>query len=93
MVEQQDLDGAPVVGVDDAGARVDEVLGREAGARGDAAVCFPPKSLVSSTMEQKVRIKKEVDSHVPAGTDMLMSVSTSALPRAGMVVSRAAYRS
>lgn len=38
MVEQQNLDLATVVGVDDAGARVDEVLRSETRARGDAAV-------------------------------------------------------
>jgi len=38
VVEQQHLDLAAVVGVNDARARVDEVLGCEAGARGNAAV-------------------------------------------------------
>lgn len=38
VVEEQHLDLPAVVGVDDARARVDEVLGREAGAGGDAAV-------------------------------------------------------
>jgi len=38
VVEEEDLDLAAVVGVDDARARVDEVFGRQAGARGDAAV-------------------------------------------------------
>jgi hypothetical protein len=37
-VEEDDLDGPAVVGVDDAGAHVDAVLGREAGAGGYAAV-------------------------------------------------------
>lgn len=40
VVEQQHFDGAAVVGVDDSRARVDEVLGCEAGAGGDAAVCL-----------------------------------------------------
>jgi hypothetical protein len=39
VVEEQHLDRAAVVGVDDARARVDEVLGGEAGAGRDAAVC------------------------------------------------------
>ena len=38
MVEQQDLDLAAVVGIDDTGAGVDEVLGCETGAGRDAAV-------------------------------------------------------
>lgn len=48
VVEQQHLDVAAVVGVDDARARVDEVLGCQSGAWGDAAIClsdlifFPP---------------------------------------------------
>lgn len=37
--------------------------------------------------------KKQRNAHVPAGTAIAMSVSTSALPRAGIVVSLAAYRS
>lgn len=41
VVEEQHLDLAAVVGVDDAGARVDEVLGRQAGAGSDAAIYFP----------------------------------------------------
>ncbi|RYO91341.1 hypothetical protein DL766_001988 [Monosporascus sp. MC13-8B] len=41
VVEQQDLDGAPVVGVDHARPRVDEVLRREPRARGYASVCYP----------------------------------------------------
>lgn len=94
VVEQQDLDGSPVVGVDDAGARVDEVLGGEAGAGGDAAVCFATDSSVLYVIQESgFWAREEPDSQVPAGTDMLMSVSTSALPREGMVVSRAAYRS
>ena len=39
VVEQQHLDLAAVVGVNHAGAGVDEVLGGEAGAGGYAAVC------------------------------------------------------
>lgn len=39
VVKQQHLDLPAVVGVNDARARVDEVLGREAGAGRDAAVC------------------------------------------------------
>lgn len=39
VVEEEHLDLAAVVGVDDARARVDEVLGGEAGAGSDAAVC------------------------------------------------------
>jgi hypothetical protein len=38
VVEQQDLDLAAVVGVDDTGARVNEVLGGQTGARGNAAI-------------------------------------------------------
>lgn len=39
MVEQQHLDRATVVGIDDARAGINEVLGGKAGARRDAAVC------------------------------------------------------
>lgn len=38
VVEEKHFNGTPVVGVDDARARVDEVLGGETGAWGDAAV-------------------------------------------------------
>lgn len=38
VVEEQDLDLTTVVSVDDAGARVNEVLGRQAGARSDTAI-------------------------------------------------------
>lgn len=40
MVEQEHLDLAPVVGVDDASARVDEVFGGEAATGGDTTVCL-----------------------------------------------------
>lgn len=39
MVEEQDLDLAAVVLVNDTGTRVDEVLGRETGARGNTSIC------------------------------------------------------
>lgn len=48
VVEQQHFHLAPVVGVDDARARVDEVLGGQAGAGGDAAVFFWVNVLVES---------------------------------------------
>lgn len=38
MVKEKDLHRAPVVGIDHPSARVDEVLGRQARAGGDAAV-------------------------------------------------------
>ena len=47
MVEEQNLDGAAVVGVDHAGARVDEVLGCQTRARRDAAVLFRGRSRLS----------------------------------------------
>ncbi len=46
VVEEQDLHLPAVVGVDDARARLDRVLGGEAGAGRDAAVCFCLVSLV-----------------------------------------------
>ena len=87
VVEEQDLDGAAVVGVDDPGARVDEVFGREARSRRDSAVFVFRFALA----ENRDTCTLEDDSlQVPSGTAMLMSVSTSTLPVAGTVVSRAA---
>lgn len=92
MVEEEDLDLAAVVRVDDAGASVDEVLGGETGARGNAAVfyggfliSFLLPGYRSSSKSSKVSYVQ-----VPAGTEMAMSVLTRALPRAGMVVGFAA---
>ena len=39
VIEQQNLDLSSVIRINDAGSRVDEVLGCEAGAWGDASVC------------------------------------------------------
>jgi hypothetical protein len=40
MVEQKDLDRAAVVGINDTGSCIDEVLGSETRTRGNAAVCI-----------------------------------------------------
>ena len=53
VVEEQHLDLAAVVGVDDARARVDEVLRGEAGAGGDPAVYTPRGWLAGETRTWK----------------------------------------
>lgn len=94
VVEEQHLDGAPVVGVNDAGARVDEVVDGEAGAGGDAAVCILGRKenghvsldfAFSFSSSLKCLGGKNVQ--VPAGTAMERSVSTRPLPRLGITVS------
>ena len=47
VVEEEDLHLAAVVCVDDAGTGIDEVLGGEAGAGGDAAVCWETSQLLA----------------------------------------------
>lgn len=107
MVEEEDLDLAAVVCVDDAGAGIDEVLGCEAGAGGDAAICLLGENGTSQCLlfgcgealsENRFKVMQAGGSEqgnlqVPAGTAMLMSVSTRALPRAGITVSLDAYKS
>lgn len=96
VVEEEDLDLAPVVRVNDARTSVDEVLGGKAGAWGNATVCSPEKRERSAYVQRLIAFFEgfiDCCSQVPAGTAMLMSVSTRALPRAGMTVSLAAYRS
>lgn len=89
VVEEEDLDLAAVVRVDYAGTGVDEVLGGETGARGNAAVCCGG-FLVSFLLPACLSFSKFSYVQVPAGTEMAMSVLTRALPRAGMVVGFAA---
>ena len=50
MVEEEDLDLAAVVCIDDAGAGIDEVLGCEAGAGGDAAICLLGENGIQSVI-------------------------------------------
>jgi hypothetical protein len=40
MVEKQDLDLTAVIGIDDTSACVNEMLGSEAGSRGNASICI-----------------------------------------------------
>jgi len=55
VVEQQHLDGAAVIGVDDPRARVDEVLGGETGARCDTAICMSQAVVNSGKQEERER--------------------------------------
>lgn len=87
VVEEEDLDLAAVVGVNDTSAGVDEMLACQAGAGGDTAICvIGTWLLVLALLQGWIKQHAEVNVHVPAGTAMAISVSTRALPRAGIVV-------
>lgn len=60
VVEQQDLDLATVVGVDDARPGVDEVLGREARPRRNTAVYTHTQKPSVSTLSWKSRLRREL---------------------------------
>lgn len=102
---EDDTDLAAVVCVDDTSHGVNAVFGGEAGARGNAAVCkLLVKTALRFSMANPSHItrddgdlpetwNKNGNVQVPAGTAMLMSVSTLARPLAGITTSRALYRS
>lgn len=87
VVEKQHLDLTTVIGVNDASAGVDKVLGSKARARSDATVC---QAISCCLPKRATSYSGILNLHVPTGTAMLMSVSTRTLPRAGTVVSFAA---
>lgn len=73
VVEQQHLDLAAVVGVDDARARVDEVLRGEAGARRDAAVCEKLSACavaIEPGVQRKVGLRKRTGTGRDGNTDV-----------------------
>lgn len=106
QVEQDDLDLATVVSVDDASARVNAVLGGEAGAGGYAAVFGREMGgLAKDTRRAPTvqggggRVRKAMEkggggnSQVPSGTAIEIPVETMALPLAGTLALSALYKS
>lgn len=87
---QEHANLAAIIGVNDASHGVNTVLGCEARARGNAAI-YLMSTIVLAMGSSKA--SESVDIQVPAGTAMLISVSTLTLPLAGTTTSLALYRS
>lgn len=85
QVRQYNADLPTVVRIDNTRHGINTMLSRESRARSHTSVC----TIISNLLNWPL----SAHSHVPAGTAMEISVSTLALPRAGITTSRALYRS
>src|SRR5271168_1678277 len=106
MIEQKYLDLAPIVRVNYTSARIDHVFRSQAGPRRYTSIChtFPISTRVPNGYLQakvsgqgvmsdgggKGKCRRVANIQVPAGTAMLISVSTNAFPLPGTTVSFAA---